>query len=483
MNLAFKLHVVRKPDSGDSAVKFWPEPDAMTALDQFLRPHNISGSALFKSRTARNYTDLPWATLIWPHGVSLAGHLAELRHSRVDVTLSNPALWAGAPFDDSQLGNEMIIEFWRKPVLEDMAAQTPAFVPVWELLKDKPPTGFWLCLCDSPRGDWLEAAARDNIARYKKAEERKRQPSLFNPAVIPSPVAQLNYWTAQALTASKQFAQATELFAPLCKDFPRQHWLWKLHGDCLMSAYRAAEALPAFNEALTLVPNWRAAKVGLALAYKGTGDFKTARTLLDQVLIDDPHDLPALIQVLNLIEKQPPWEWEEELHIRLATRLSGLEPRVAMSWSRLGHAYTLGKKYDLAHPAFTKAIQLNPRSAIFWNNLGFVLAMSGQDLEAAENACLTALHLNPIIAGCWDTLGVIHLRQGFPKRALTEFQEAVALDPTLLDGWQNLARTYRRLGDQSGAITAWERIAELVIPDCLAVKARKAQESLGELFD
>ena len=47
---------------------------------------------------------------------------------------------------------------------------------------------------------------------------------------------------------------------------------------------------------------------------------------------------------------------------------------------------------------------------------------------------------------------------------------------------ENLARTCRQLGALPGALTAWTRIAELVLPDSIAAKAKTTQGPLGELF-
>lgn len=486
MNLIFKLHAYKQPQTEEMGefrpARFWPEQDAMTAIDSFLAPRNLTASQLFQHRKPQAFSNLPWATLIFRRGAPLAGHLAELRHSRIDVSLSNIALWTGAKVNDAQIDNVEIIEFYRHPVMFELAAKSPAIAPAWELLKDKPPTGHWLCLCDPPSGAWMEKACHDSLTRYRKAEARNWQPTRFDPAVLTSPLAQLDYWTALAFKDDRNFEQAIERLTPLCHNYPREYWLLKLKAECHSLAHQPAEALQDFGAALTLVPNWRNAKVGMALAHQDNGDPKAAKALLEEVLKDDPNHLFALPKLLNLLEKQPPWERDLNTHLKLANRLVGLEPQLALNWSRLGYALTLDKSYKEAQRVFRHAVKLQPDSARFWNNLGFILATSNELLDQAEDACLTALSLNPYMAGAWDSLGLTHLRMGLPERALQEFQKAVALDPELLDGWQNLARTYRRLGDQNSAITAWERVAQLALPDIISTKAKAPQGPLGELF-
>lgn len=487
MNLIFKLHAFKQPQTEEMGelrpARFWPEQEAMTAIDSFLAPRNLTASQLFQHRKPQAFRNLPWATLMLRRGAPLAGHFAELRHSKADVSLSNIALWTGARMDDTQIENVEIIEFFRKPIFQEMALKSPAIASIWEVVKDKPVTGFWLCLCDPPSGDWMGKACHDSLARYRKAEARNWQPTRFDPAVLTSPEAQFDYWTALAFKDDRNFDQAIARLTPLCHDYSKEFWLWKLKADCHLLAHQPTEALRDFGEALTLVPGWRNAKVGMAMAYRDNGDRKAAIALLEEVLKEDPHHLFALPKLLNLLEKQPPWERDLDTHLQLANRLVGLEPQHALNWSRLGYVLTLDKRYNDALIVFRQAVKLQPDSALFWNNLGYVLAKSNQLLDQAEDACLTALSLNPTLACIWDSLGLTHLQMGFPKRALPEFQRAVELDPELLEGWQNLARTYRRLGDQHSAINAWERIAELAIPDSISTRAKSPQGPLGELFE
>lgn len=486
MNLVFKLHVAKQPQTEEMGeyrpARFWPEQDAMAAIDSFLAPRQLTASQLFQHRKAQPYRELPWATLILRRGAALAGHLAELRYSKANVPLSNIALWTGARMDDSQIENVEIIEFFRKPVMYEIARKSHAIVSIWKLLFDRPFDQHWVCLCDPFSGDWMEADCRDSLTRYRKVETRNRQPSHFDPTVLTSPVAQLHYWTALAFKDERNFEQAIERLAPLCRDYPHESWLWKQKADSLLLAHRPAEAKTDFGEALALVPGWRAAKVGMALAHRDVGDRKAARVLLEEVLKEDPFDPLALPQMINLVQAQPPWERDLEAYLQLTNRLVGLEPRHALSWSRRGHALTSAKQYKEAHWAFHQAVKLQPDSALFWNNLGYALAMENQVLDKAEDACLTALRLNPTMACSWDSLGLTHLQMGLPKRALPEFKRAIELDPELLEGWQNLARTYRRLGDQHSAINAWERIAQLAIPDYISTRAKAPQGPLGELF-
>ena len=485
MNLVFKLHVVRQPgrqDMGDDQpAKLWPEKDAITPLNAFLAPRQLDVN-VFQTRSPQTVHDLPWATIFWQHPLPLAGHFAELRHNRHDLTLSNFALWYGARIDSTQIQSTEILEFRRPPILEELASRSPALAPLWKLLKNKPSPGNWLCLCESPDSKWLLTASADNLERYRKVQEARRQPAPFDPGSLHTPLDQLHFFTAQALVGERNFGQAARWTEPLCRDYPDEPWVWLMRADCLLYDRRPDEARHHYLRALELAPRWRVARRGLAFSYRARGDDSTAIMLLNDLLREDPNDVPTLSHLLQLLDAQQPWEHDPDHYVALARRMTGLEPLESRNWNWLGAAFAEAGCYADAQTAFGRAVAIDPESAKYWNNLGYALAMANGSLDEAETACQMALRIDPDLACGWDTLGLTHLRMGNPRRALTEFRKAVELDPDLLPGWQNMARTCRKLGDLAGAARAWERIAELVLPDYLTNRAHSPQGPLGELF-
>jgi lipoprotein NlpI len=55
------------------------------------------------------------------------------------------------------------------------------------------------------------------------------------------------------------------------------------------------------------------------------------------------------------------------------------------------------------------------------------------------------------------TRGGFCMEAGKDQEAIAAFQEAVALDPTFTDAWQNLAVLYEKSGDQKRALEAFRR--------------------------
>ena len=57
--------------------------------------------------------------------------------------------------------------------------------------------------------------------------------------------------------------------------------------------------------------------------------------------------------------------------------------------------------------------------------------------------------------------GVFCLRTGSDPEAITAFEEAVQLDPSFTDAWENLAVLYEKIGDSKKALDAFKKAKTL----------------------
>jgi hypothetical protein len=73
---------------------------------------------------------------------------------------------------------------------------------------------------------------------------------------------------------------------------------------------------------------------------------------------------------------------EGEAYLR---KLIDANPTDYFLWSRLGNLYEHGDRMDLAIPAFTRAVELNPKDVESHYSLGALLMENGQAREAAEH--------------------------------------------------------------------------------------------------
>ena len=115
-----------------------------------------------------------------------------------------------------------------------------------------------------------------------------------------------------------------------------------------------------------------------------------------------------------------------------------LDPKSAGYWDNLGIllAQTPERTAD-AEAAFRKAIELDPKSGGHWNHLGILLADIPERTADAEMAYRKAIELNPKGAMYWGSLGTfLACRAGRPKDAEVALRQAVQLEA---DNFRNVS--------------------------------------------
>lgn len=134
----------------------------------------------------------------------------------------------------------------------------------------------------------------------------------------------------------------------------------------------------------------------------------------------------------------------------------GYKPEEAEWWFELTGFLEERKEWALSETAYRKAIELNPKWALPWYGLGWVLNfVFGHKPEAAK-AFQTAAELAPAWARPWVALG--NLLYGDPERvndAENAFRKALELEPKYAYAWASLGsllvKTSGRVAEAEGA--------------------------------
>lgn len=111
---------------------------------------------------------------------------------------------------------------------------------------------------------------------------------------------------------------------------------------------------------------------------------------------------------------------------------------IAEEYRRQGYAAQLSDQYSNALTFYYKASALDPKNASYWNDLGLVYELMGQE-TSAENAYKIALSVNPSYLAPYANLGHLYHRKQNTIKAIEYFQKRVELgDPA--DPWTQKAR-------------------------------------------
>jgi tetratricopeptide (TPR) repeat protein len=108
--------------------------------------------------------------------------------------------------------------------------------------------------------------------------------------------------------------------------------------------------------------------------------------------------------------------------------------------------------WNEARQAYESSVKLDPNNGAALNNLAFLLAEHGGDLNDALTKAQRAKQLLPNMAEVSDTLGVIYLRKNLSDNAIDIFQDLVTKAPTNALYRYHLGWGFYQKGDKPRAL-------------------------------
>jgi tetratricopeptide (TPR) repeat protein len=131
--------------------------------------------------------------------------------------------------------------------------------------------------------------------------------------------------------------------------------------------------------------------------------------------------------------------------------------------ARMGLADVALRSGDLegAKAAYRAVLKTDAENSAAQNNLAWILADQGKDLEEALTLATAATRREPDYADGQDTLGWVHYRRGEYPQAITAFSSAKKLAPTRGDIAAHLGMAYAKAGRKQEALVELRRALSL----------------------
>ena len=129
--------------------------------------------------------------------------------------------------------------------------------------------------------------------------------------------------------------------------------------------------------------------------------------------------------------------------------------------------YDKTENLDSAIGSFERAVALDPNYALAYAGLGqahWQKYQAGHDpkaVDSARQACQRALSLDEQLAAAHVCLGQLESGTGEYEKAVTEFDRALAIEPTNDDAYRSLADAYESLGQPAKAEQTCQRAIDL----------------------
>ena len=235
-------------------------------------------------------------------------------------------------------------------------------------------------------------------------------------------------WIGQARSNMPEVEQTARIAADL-PDSARAHWKY---GFALHKADRFDEAAQQYRIALRLDPKQKEPHFGLGQILAGQSQLSEARIELEEALSSQPRngeyhsEYGRVLEHLGLKDQAGT---EHSTALRLEPNSGRNHYEYAMFLFRDG-------KFDQAIPEFEAALKYNPNHPEAHYHLGRALYVKG-DYEGAKRHYEETARLDPK-APVHSGLGAVYFRLGQTSMAITQFKEALRLNPNDSEAAENL---------------------------------------------
>lgn len=113
-------------------------------------------------------------------------------------------------------------------------------------------------------------------------------------------------------------------------------------------------------------------------------------------------------------------------------------------------------RWSEAQQVYQATLKLDPNNAVTLNNIAFLMAEHGGDLDSALTMAVRARQIKPDVAEISDTVGWIYLKKGMADSAVDSFRQLVNQQPHAYTYRYHLGMALLQKGDKSGALREFQ---------------------------
>ena len=296
---------------------------------------------------------------------------------------------------------------------------------------------------------------------------------------------------AKGLLARGELARAEKELKLLMDSQPNTAVVHAQTGLLRLAKKDRAGAQQAFTRALELDPNHTPAMGGLVAADIEANQLQAARTKVEGWLSKTPNSAPVLLLAARVYAFN-----RDVVRAEQALRkVIEVDPAALEAYSALGQIYVATNRLDQALKEFEefakrqpksigahtlvatilhtqnripeardryqRVLSIDSRSPVAANNLAWLYAETGGNLDVAVDLALTARARLPEVPAVNDTLGWVYYKKDRPRQAIPPLEESVAKEPTNALYQFHLGLAYAKAGEKPKARAALEQALKL----------------------
>lgn len=280
---------------------------------------------------------------------------------------------------------------------------------------------------------------------YRLAESHLQ--GILNSASSPTQKSVLLQSLASVKLAQKEYPEAANLANTALDSSPRLPSALYVLGMSYVGQKQPEKGVAAIKARLQKTSDWAPGFEVLGRVAQAAGELSVAAEAFRQALSIEPKLTSAELGLGDtyLMNKQPDLAKQEFE--------KAAQEAAARSYARarLGQIYEAAGDYDNARLSYEKAIAADPDNVIAKNNLAWLYAEHGGNLDMALRLAEEAKEKAPDDPTITDTLGWIYVKKGSYEAAIANLRISVAKNPHDPAGLYHLGTAYYKMGRTADA--------------------------------
>jgi tetratricopeptide (TPR) repeat protein len=255
------------------------------------------------------------------------------------------------------------------------------------------------------------------------------------------------YMVGALALQEKNYPKAAETFGALHHENPKD--LRGLVGvvETMAAQNKMPEAVKEMQTAVQAEPDRRDLQLAYADLLRQTEKYDEAIAIYKELVAKDPKSAALLYRLGETYRRKG------DLNAAIDTFRKGsqVEPNDPTNLMQLGLLMEGTGKRDQAKPIYEQILKIQPDHPIALNNLAYIKAEEGSDLDQALTMAQKALQKYPSSPDIADTLGWIYIKKNLSDDAVRVYKDLVVKDPTNATFHYHFGMALLQKGDRPSA--------------------------------
>ncbi len=243
-----------------------------------------------------------------------------------------------------------------------------------------------------------------------------------------------------------------------------------------LMAKDTASAINRLNAEIAKQPSNAALLAMLAGAHEAAGDKAQAEQTLRRAVTVDPRFTSGYAMLAQLYLQQKRLDEARAEFEGIVKR----DPSNAGAWTMVGMLLQKQGKREEAIKAYQSAISGTDNAPVAANNLAFMYAERGTNLDEALQLATSAKQRLPDDGSVDDTIGWVYYKKGLASLAVKPLEESVKKLPNNAEVLVHLGLTYAQLGEKEKARQTLERALK-IDPGAGGEEAKRTLTAVSQL--